>query len=104
MAEDKKQENSNIASRILIEPWITEAATQEAQSNKYIFKVAKKATKIQIKKSIEELYKVKVINVRTINIPDKKRLRGRILGTKSGFRKAIVKIKQGESIDVFGGK
>jgi len=104
MAEDKKVENSNIASKILIEPWITEAATMAGEQNKYIFKVAKKATKIQIKKSIEELYKVKVITVRTINIPSKKRLRGRVLGTKSGYRKAIVKVKKGESIDVFGGK
>ena len=86
---------------ILIEPWITEAATASAELNKYIFKVNKKADKKQIKKAIEELYKVTVLGVRTINIPGKKRTRGRIVGVKSGFKKAIIKIKEGESIDVF---
>lgn len=104
MIEENKVKNLNIASEILIEPWITEAATKAGEQNKYIFKVAKKANKIQIKKSIEELYKVKVLDVKTINIPSKKRLRGRILGTKSGFRKAIIELKQGDSINVFGTK
>ena len=104
MTENKKVENSNIASKTLIEPWITEAATAAGELNKYIFKVANKANKVQIKKAVEELYGVKVINVRTINIPDKKRFRGRVLGIKSGFRKAIITIKKGESIDIFGGK
>jgi len=89
---------------ILIEPWITEAATASAELNKYIFKVNKKADKKQIKKAIEELYKVTVLGVRTINIPGKKRTRGRIVGVKSGFKKAIIKIKEGESIDVFSSK
>lgn len=108
MTQEKKQENlniiSSIASKVLIEPWITEAATQEAELNKYIFKVSAISNKSQIRKAIEELYGVTVLNVRTINIPSKKRTRGRIVGTKSGFKKAIVKIKEGESIDVFGGK
>jgi len=89
---------------ILIEPWTTEAATASAELNKYIFKVNKKADKKQIKKAIEELYKVTVLGVRTINIPGKKRTRGRIVGVKSGFKKAIIKIKEGESIDVFSSK
>jgi large subunit ribosomal protein L23 len=108
MVEEKKQENLNIisdvASKVLIEPWITEAATQEAENNKYIFKVSKVSNKTQIKRAIEELYSVTVLSVRTINIPSKKRTRGRIVGTKSGFKKAIIKVKEGESIDVFGGK
>jgi large subunit ribosomal protein L23 len=103
MAKDNKPAE-NIAYRVLIEPWITEAATMAAQENKYVFKVAKDANKNEIKKSIEILYNVNVINVRTINIPAKKRTRGRIVGKKAGFKKAIVKIKSGESIDVFGNK
>lgn len=104
MAEDKKLENSNITSQVLIEPWITEAATAAAQLNKYVFKVAKKSSKIQIKKAIESLYKVNVLNVRTINVSGKKRTRGRVIGRKPGFKKAMIKIKEGESIDVFGNK
>jgi large subunit ribosomal protein L23 len=94
----------SIAYRILIEPWITEAATAAAQMNKYVFKVTKGASKTDIKKAVEALYQVTVLTVRTINIPSKKRMRGRTVGRKSGFRKAIVKIKAGESIDIFGKK
>ncbi|MDR3559284.1 MAG: 50S ribosomal protein L23 [Candidatus Pacebacteria bacterium] len=94
----------NIAYRILVEPWITEAATMAAQMNKYIFKVAKVASKSEVKRSIEELYKVTVLSVRTVTLPAKKRIRGRVIGRKPGFKKAIVTVKEGESIDVFGGK
>ncbi|HRY82664.1 MAG TPA: 50S ribosomal protein L23 [Candidatus Moranbacteria bacterium] len=90
--------------KILVEPWITEAATAAGELGKYIFKVEKYSTKIQIKKAVEDLYKVKVVSVRTINLPSKKRTRGRIVGRKPGLRKAIVTVKKGESIDVFGNK
>lgn len=104
MTADKKVQNSNIAYRVLIEPWITEAATILAQENKYVFKVVKKASKNDVKKAIEELYKVAVISVRTISIPSKKRMRGRIEGRKAGIKKAIVKIKEGDSINIYEGK
>jgi large subunit ribosomal protein L23 len=98
---DKTQD---IAYKVLVEPWITEASTAAAEMNKYIFKVAKNATKKNIKTAIEGLYNVSVITVRTINIPAKKRTRGKVVGKKPGFKKAIVKIKEGESIDLFGNK
>jgi large subunit ribosomal protein L23 len=90
--------------RVLIEPWITEAATAAGELGKYIFKVEKKSNKIQIKKAIENLYKVSVLSVRIVNLPGKKRTRGRVVGQKSGLKKAIVTVKKGESIDVFGNK
>ena len=108
MSQDKKSQNSNIisslASRVLVEPWITEAATKAAELNKYVFKVSGDSNKGQIKKAIEDLYKVTVLNVWTVNMPSKRRVRGRTVGTKSGFKKAIVKVKEGETIDVFGNK
>lgn len=94
----------SITYKVLIEPWITEATTLAAELNKYVFKVDKKATKQDIKNSIEELYKVTVSNVRTISIPSKRRTRGRTVGTKSGFKKAIITLKEGDSIDLFGNK
>ena len=93
--------NEQIAYKILIEPWITEAATMLAEKNKYVFKVAPKSSKIQIKKAIEDLYSVAVLSVRTVNIHSKARTRGKIVGKKSGFKKAIITIKEGESIDIF---
>lgn len=104
MAEDKKTENLNIASRILLAPWITEASTTAAELNKYIFRVTQDATKVQIKKAIEALYQIKVISVRTINVGGKKRMRGRVEGKTAGYKKAIVTVKEGESIDLFGNK
>jgi large subunit ribosomal protein L23 len=85
----------------LIKPLITEAATFMAEDNKYAFKVANNANKQQVKKSIEELFKVSVISVRTINVPGKRKTRGRVEGMKSGYKKAIVTLKKGDSINVF---
>ncbi|HPN96435.1 MAG TPA: 50S ribosomal protein L23 [Candidatus Moranbacteria bacterium] len=99
--DNKKSENNSIAYRVLMEPWITEAATMMVENNKYVFKVAPKATKGEIKKSIEDLYGVNVAAINTVNIPRKKRIRGRSLGFKSGFKKAIVTLKEGDKIDIF---
>jgi large subunit ribosomal protein L23 len=104
MVESKQFQNSDISSKILIEPWITEAATMAAEMNKYIFKVAVFSDKIKIKRAVESLFKVKVISVRIINVPGKTRTRGRVQGKKSGFKKAIVTLKEGDSINIFEGK
>lgn len=94
----------SIAYKVLIEPWITEASTVAAEMNKYVFKVAKKSTKKEVKKAIEELYKVSVLSVKTINVPGKTKMRGRVVGKRSGFKKAIVTLKKGDNIDLFGNK
>lgn len=90
--------------QILIEPWITEAATAAQEIGKYIFKAAPESNKQQIKKAVEEAYKVKVTAVNTVNIPKKSRNYGRTPGWKSGFKKAIVTLKKGDSISFFEGK
>ena len=94
----------NIAYRILVEPWITEETTRIAELNKYVFKVAIGATKDEVKRSIEEIYGVKVEAVNTIRIPAKKRMRGAKVGWKSSYKKAIVTVKEGDKIDLFEGK
>lgn len=96
--------NESIAYRILVEPWITEEATRIAEFNKYIFKVASDSTKTEIKKAIEDLYKVTVNSVNTINIHRKKRTRGRTTGWKSGYKKAVITLKEGDKIELFEGK
>jgi len=96
-------EVQNVAYRILIEPIITEAATAAMEENKYVFKVATDATKIQIKKAIEDLYKVKVISVNTLNVRRKAVNYGRTPGLRAGSKKAIVKLKEGDSIELFKG-
>jgi large subunit ribosomal protein L23 len=94
----------DLASRVLIEPWITENATAMLELNKYVFKIAPKATKKEVKKAVEDLYKVKVIAVNTVKIPRKSKTQGRTQGWKSGFKKAIITLKEGDKIEFFEGK
>lgn len=86
---------------IVKRPIITEKAANLAKQNQYVFEVSKEATKDQIKKEIEERFKVEVLSVRVLKIPAKKRRLGRIFGKKKGIKKAIVKIKPGQKIEIF---
>ncbi len=87
--------------KIIKHPIITEKATELNKENKYVFCVDKKANKHQIKKAIEEIYNVKVEKVFVINIkPKKRRYRFFIEGYKSGYKKAIVQLKEGEKIAI----
>ena len=69
--------------------------------NKYIFRVAGCANKKQIGRAIEEMYNVHVTSVNTVNIHRKERVRGTRKGWKSGYKKAIVTVKEGEKIELF---
>ena len=84
----------------IISPVVTEKATAQSEYNKVTFKVHKNASKKSIKKSIEKIFKVKVVKINTIKKKDKnKMVRGK-LGKKSGFKKALVTLKKGQSIDL----
>lgn len=86
---------------ILKEPYITEKATDLEKDNKYVFRVFSKSNKKEIKKAVEGLYKVDVINVKIINVPAKKRRVGRRTeGWRKGYKKAVVKIKNGQKIEM----
>jgi large subunit ribosomal protein L23 len=86
---------------ILKSPCITEKATSMAgQGNFYMFEVNDSANKIEIKKAVEEKYKVNVLQVRTINIHRKKIKRGKTEGFRKGYKKAIVKVKEGQNIEI----
>lgn len=104
MAKETKTTENSAYSKVLIEPWITEATTQAAQLNKYVFKVATKASKEDIRKAVETIYKVTVISVNTINIHRKRRIRGKYVGWKAGYKKALVTLKEGDRIEFFEGK
>lgn len=88
------------AYRILKEPHITEKATDLVKSNQYIFKVYPRTNKAEIKKAIEGLYGVDVVSVNIVKIPPKKRMVGKIEGWSGGCKKAIIKIKEGQAIEV----
>jgi large subunit ribosomal protein L23 len=87
-------------SRILKSPQVTEKATDLTKKNQYVFKIWPEANKVEVKKAIENLYGVDVLAVKIINVPAKRRRLGRIRGWRKGYKKAIVKIKEGQKIEV----
>ncbi|GAB2780369.1 MULTISPECIES: 50S ribosomal protein L23 [Salinimicrobium] len=91
---------------ILIKPIITEKATADSElNNKYAFVVDNKANKIEIKDAVESAYGVSVTKVRTINVrPDRKTRytkTGVVTGKTSAFKKALVQVAEGETIDLY---
>ena len=85
------------------QPIITEKATILSEHNKTVFKVHSGANKNSIKKNIEKLFKVNVVKVNIINTKTKKKLKQGKLSTKSGYKKAIITLKKGQSIDLTTG-
>ena len=86
----------------ILSPYITEKAGILEGQNKYVFRISKEATKQDVKKAVEKLYKVKVKNVHVITMPSKFRQVGRFQGTKTGFKKAIITLKEGDRIEIIG--
>ena len=73
------------------------------EANQFAFEVDQKANKIQIKESIEKSFKVSVLKVRTMNVRGKKKRLGRYQGLKSSWKKALVTLKEGDTIEYFEG-
>lgn len=93
-------------SEILIRPRMTEKVNaQMEKENRYTFVVDKRANKLEIKNAVEEFYNVKVEDVRTSVVPAKNKSRmtkaGMVKGRKSSYKKAIVSLSEGDSIDLF---
>jgi large subunit ribosomal protein L23 len=89
---------------IIISPLVTEKSTiQREGQSQYSFKVNKKANKIEIKRAVERLFKVKVREVRTATIRGKVKRLGRRFGKRPDWKKAVVTVKEGDRIDFFEG-
>ena len=84
-------------------PIITEKATILSEQNKTVFKVHEKANKKIIKKNIEKLFKVNVVKINIINQKTKMKMRQGKKSIKSGYKKAIITLKKGQSIDLTTG-
>ena len=84
-------------------PIITEKATILSEQNKTVFKVHDKASKTSIKRNIEKLFKVNVVKVNIINRKTKIKIRQGKKSFKSGYKKAIITLKKGQSIDLTTG-
>ncbi|MBE9044662.1 50S ribosomal protein L23 [Pleurocapsales cyanobacterium LEGE 10410] len=86
---------------LILKPIITEKGTIQMELGKYVFDVLPKATKPDIKAAIESLFDVTVIKVNTLTLPRKKRRVGRFIGYKAQYKRAIVTLKEGDTIALF---
>ena len=87
----------------IVSPVITEKATTLSEFNKMVFRVHKGASKNSIKKSIEKIFKVNVIKINTMNLKGKTKLVKGKKSSRPGYKKAIVTLKKGQSIDLATG-
>ena len=91
-----------IAYDVIIRPIITERSMNSVAEKKYVFEVAPSAGKIEIKKAVEEIFGVKVVRVNTLTVkPKTKRVRY-VAGKTRSWKKAIVTLAEGDTIEVFG--
>lgn len=88
---------------IIVSPVITEKATMASENNQVIFKVSANATKPEVKEAVEKLFDVKVKAVNTLVRKGKKKVFRGVAGKQSDFKKAIVTLEEGHSIDVTTG-
>ena len=90
--------------RAIVRPVVSEKSYMLVQAhNQYTFRVLEDAHKIEIRQAVEELFDVTVTDVRTIAVKAKPKRRGRSVGTRPGWKKAIVELQPGDSIDIFEG-
>lgn len=89
---------------VIKRPLITEKSTNARETeNQYVFEVDKRASKIEIRNAVEKIFKVRVLDVRTINMRGKKKRMGGIAGRRNDWKKAVVDIPPGSSIEIYEG-
>ena len=88
---------------VLLKPLVTEKTSALMQENKYAFVVPLTVNKTEIKQAVEELFKVKVLNVNTVRVMGKTKRMGKYEGKRSDYKKAIVKLAEGNTIPIFEG-
>ena len=90
--------------QVLKRPLVTEKGTkQKEQATQIAFEVDRRANKILVRNAVESIFKVKVLGVKVINVKGKERRMGRNVGKKPDWKKAIVRIAPGETIEFFEG-
>ena len=93
-----------VAEDIILAPVVTERSSMDMQEGKYTFKVAKKATKVDIKNAVEKLFEVKVLKVNTMTVKGKTKRVGYHVGKTSDWKKAIVTIDTDPKAETYLGK
>jgi large subunit ribosomal protein L23 len=88
---------------VLLAPVVSEKSYSLITDRKYTFKVHPDAHKTQIRQAVEQLFEVKVVNVNVSKVQSKPKRRGLIRGRRPGWKKAIVQLREGDSIEIFEG-
>jgi large subunit ribosomal protein L23 len=88
---------------VLIAPVVSEKSYGQIAQNRYTFKVHQDAHKTQIRQAVEQLFDVKVVGVNIVKVQPKPKRRGMFKGTRPGWKKAVVELKAGDSIEIFQG-
>ena len=88
---------------ILIAPVVSEKSYRQIEDRKYTFKVHKDAHKTQVRQAVEQLFGVEVQAVNIVKVQAKPKRRGLVKGVRPGWKKAIVQLKDGHTIEIFGG-
>ena len=101
---DKKSQNANgQAYRVLVKPLITEKAGFLGAENKYVFSVPKSINKVEVAKAVQEVYGIKPVSVNIMSKPGKNVRYGRTMGKKKDWKKAIVALPEGKTINIYEG-
>ena len=89
--------------QVILAPVVAEKSYSLIEQGRYTFRIAKSAHKIQVRQAIEALFDVKVIDVKIVNVRAKPKRRGAHIGTRAGYKKAIVVLRDGDTIELFEG-
>ena len=89
--------------QVLLSPVVSEKSYSQIAQNRYTFKVHQDAHKTQVRQAVEQLFDVTVVNVNILKVQPKPKRRGLIKGTRPGWKKAVVQLKAGDSIEIFEG-
>ena len=90
-------------SQVIIRPVVSEKTFVLAEAGKYTFRVHDRAHKTQIRQAIEQLFDVNVVDIRTASVKSKPKRRGHTSGRTRSWKKAIVQVREGETIPIFRG-
>src|SRR3712207_3252856 len=90
-------------SQVIIRPVVSEKSYVLATADKYTFRVHPDAHKTQIKQAVEQLFDVRVVDVRTASVPSKPKRRGYTAGRTRAWKKAVVQVRAGDAIPIFQG-
>jgi large subunit ribosomal protein L23 len=91
------------ARQVLLAPVVSEKSYGLIEQNKYSFRVHDRAHKTQVRQAVEEVFGVQVVGVNIVKVQSKPKRRGMIRGRRPGWKKAIVQLAPGESIEIFEG-